>query len=180
MADYGEPEDSPWYLYADDIKEVIFEDGVTKIGTNNFVHIRPTSMYIPVSMRSIRENAFIDCWVLFVYCYPAAENLQIGKNVFTHPVQWFVFSKQLAGYEEKLDPRDFWVRNNLEELTLDAQGDNTALLESADGSVCNVTLKGLKLVRDRSRQAVLRFMENSGWRLAISCVRRCDDSCYCS
>ena len=148
MADYGKPEDSPWYLYADDIKKVIFEDGVTKIGTNNFVQIQPSTMYIPESMRIIQENAFIDCYVHYVYCYPAANNLQIGKNVFTNRVVWYVFYKQLAGYEEKLDHRDFWVRNNLEELTLDAQGDNTALLESADGSVCDVTLKGLKLVRE--------------------------------
>lgn len=148
MADYGKPEDSPWYLYADDIKKLVFEDGVTKIGTNNFAEIQSSSMYIPVSMRIIQEKAFIHCGVQHVYCYPAAENLQIGENVFTTNVAWFVFSKQLAGYEAKLPHRDFWVRDELKELTLDAQGDNTALLESADGSVCDVTLKGLKLVRE--------------------------------
>ena len=148
MADYGKPEDSPWYLYGDDIKRIIFEDGVTKIGTNNFVHIEIITIHIPVSMKSIGENAFIGCSAIDVYCYPAAKNLQIGNNRFTNKPSWHVFYKQSNGYQDKLEYRDFAVYNDLKALTLDAFGDNTALLEAADGSVCDVTMKGLTLVRE--------------------------------
>ena len=149
MANYAKAEDLPWYLYKDDIATLTFEDGVTRIGEYAFAQSHQIkTVYIPVSMTSIGENAFDDCHADEVYCYPAAKNLQIGKNVFKNEPRWYVFSKQEDGYREKLDDSRFSIITYNMPVTLDAFGDNTALLEAADGSKCNVTLKGLKLERE--------------------------------
>ena len=148
MGDYGKPEDSPWYIYKDHIQELTFEEGVTKIGANTFARSEQIrNIHIPLSMRSIGKDAFTDCNAKDVICYPAANNLQIESNVFKNKPQWHVFNKQLDGYWEKLDRRRFDIVS-VKAITLDAFGDNTALLEAADGTTCDVTLKGLKLDRE--------------------------------
>ena len=148
MADYGKPEDAPWYICKDHIQELTFEEGVTKIGANTFARSEQIrNIHIPLSMRSIGKDAFTDCNAKDVICYPAANNLQIESNVFKNKPQWHVFNKQLDGYWEKLDRRRFDIVS-VKAITLDAFGDNTALLEAADGTTCDVTLKGLKLDRE--------------------------------
>ena len=104
MADYGKPEDSPWYICKDHIQELTFEEGVTKIGANTFARSEQIrNIHIPLSMRSIGKDAFTDCRADDVICYPAADNLQMESNVFKNKPMWHVFDKQLDGYWEKLD-----------------------------------------------------------------------------
>ena len=148
MADYGKPEDAPWNICKDHIQELTFEEGVTKIGANTFAGSgQIKNIHIPLSMRSIGKDAFTDCRADDVICYAAADNLQMESNVFKNKPMWHVFDKQLDGYREKLDRRRFDIVS-VKAITLDAFGDNTALLEAADGTTCDVTLKGLKLDRE--------------------------------
>lgn len=149
MSDYGGVNDAPWHEYRDEIQTLIFEEGVTRIGETAFAQSHQINdITIPLSMTSIGKNAFLDANANDVYCYPTAGKLQVGENRFGNKPRWHVFSDQLEGYKGKSDklPADFV--GDLSSLTLNANGDNSAWLEAADGSVCDVTLQGLKLVRE--------------------------------
>lgn len=147
MADYERNQGSPWKAYKDEIQTLVFEMGVTKIGKNTFRESHQiNTITIPMSMTRIAEYAFYDCQVNDVYSYPTAQNLQIEYNTFHLTPRWHVFSNQQAGYKS-MQPA-YNVVGDLKAITLDADGDNASWLEAANGSVCDVTLQGLKLVRE--------------------------------
>ena len=52
---------TPWYQSRDNIKEIIFEDGITHIGMNAFRELNITSLVIPDSVTSIGGYCFYDC-----------------------------------------------------------------------------------------------------------------------
>ena len=150
MADYTYAEDVPWKNSRSDIRDIVFADGVTAIGAcafNGFDNIK--SVAIPLSVTRIGNHAFSTSTIGDVYCYPPANGVEIGNNSFGDvKPRWHVFSAQLSAYQQK--PHQFNVNflGDLKDVTLDASGDNAAILAAADGSTCDVTLQGLKLVRE--------------------------------
>ena len=163
MNDYGKVNDTPWYEFRDEIQTLVFEEGVTKIGEMAFAqchHIN--TITIPLSMTIIGQYAFFDSNANDVYCYSTASSLQVEENLFGNRPRWHVFSNQLEGYKSKSNklPADFL--GDLKTLTLDANGDNSAWIEAADGSVCDVTLQGLKLVREGFTLCVPFTISNIG------------------
>ena len=68
MQDYDK---SPWYSYRKDIKAVVIEDGVTKIGNRAFNECSSlTSVSIPNSVTSIGKFAFLSCSSLKSFSIP--------------------------------------------------------------------------------------------------------------
>lgn len=97
MTNYTQEEDSPWYAFRDEIENIVFENGITRIGEKAFAqcqHINTITIPLSLSMTHIGQQAFYDCVANDVYCYPAAQNLQIEKNVFMNMPRWHVFSNQ--------------------------------------------------------------------------------------
>ena len=68
MADYGQPASdncAPWRTYANDIKTVVVEEGVTAIGSCAFAKLeRVTSVTIPEGVTSIGNGAFENCGLM--------------------------------------------------------------------------------------------------------------------
>lgn len=60
MPDYSEGA-SPWYAYKEEIKEVVFEDGITSIGKYAFNNCRIEKITVPASVISIGRYAFFNC-----------------------------------------------------------------------------------------------------------------------
>ena len=62
MDDYSSYLSVPWYSYRENIKTVIIEEGVTRIGEDAFYHCSGlTSVTIPNSVTSIGQSAFSSC-----------------------------------------------------------------------------------------------------------------------
>ena len=149
MSDYERMNDTPWHEFRDEIQTLIFEEGVTKIGETTFAQSHQiNAITIPLSMTSIGQKAFFDSNANDVYCYPTAGKLQVEENMFSNRPRWHVFSNQLDGYKSKADKVSADFCGNLKALLLNANGDNSAWIEATEGSVCDVTLQGLKLVRE--------------------------------
>ena len=150
MPDYEKETDVPWAAFKNDIKTVVIEDGVTHIGSFAFSGCGNIStVNIPVGVSSIGNSAFSGSNINNVYCYPAASNLQMGNQSFNDAKpRWHVFSGQLTDYQSKSSAINATLVGDLKDITLDANSDNTAILTAAEGSECNVTIKGLKLVRE--------------------------------
>ena len=68
MADYGQPASdncAPWRTYANDIKKVVVQKGVTAIGSYAFASLeRVTSVTIPEGVTSIGSSAFENCGLM--------------------------------------------------------------------------------------------------------------------
>ena len=68
MADYGQPTSdncAPWRTYANDIKKVVVQKGVTAIGSYAFASLeRVTSVTIPEGVTSIGSSAFENCGLM--------------------------------------------------------------------------------------------------------------------
>ena len=68
MADYGQHASdncAPWRTYANDIKKVVVQKGVTAIGSYAFASLeRVTSMTIPEGVTSIGSSAFENCGLM--------------------------------------------------------------------------------------------------------------------
>ena len=72
----------PWYSYRKDIKAVVIEDGVTKIGNRAFNECSSlTSVSIPNSVTSIGDFAFLSCSSLKSFSIPNSVT-NIGKYSF--------------------------------------------------------------------------------------------------
>ena len=81
MQNYGTP---PWYSYRNDIKAVVIEDGVTKIGNLAFNECSSlTSVSIPNSVTSIGEAAFYGCSSLTSVSIPNSVT-SIGNFAFVY------------------------------------------------------------------------------------------------
>ena len=67
MKSYASTQDRPWKIYTNDIKAIVIEDGITKIGRNAFSGcIQVDSVDIPKSVTTISANAFcIGNWTDF-------------------------------------------------------------------------------------------------------------------
>ena len=68
MADYGQHASdncAPWRIYANDIKKVVVQKGVTAIGSYAFASLeRVTSVTIPEGVTSIGSSAFENCGLM--------------------------------------------------------------------------------------------------------------------
>ena len=150
MPDYEKETDVPWAAFKNEIKTINIKDGVTHIGSFSFSGCgNINTVNIPVGVSSIGNSAFSGSNINNVYCYPAASNLQMGNQSFNDAKpRWHVFSGQLTEYQSKSSVINATLVGDLKDITLDANSDNTAILTAAEGSECNVTMKGLKLVRE--------------------------------
>ena len=61
---------TPWYVCRSSLKEIVFEDGITYIGTNAFRDLNITSLVIPNSVKSLGERAFCNCDKLIFITIP--------------------------------------------------------------------------------------------------------------
>ncbi len=52
---------TPWFYSRDTLKSVVFEDGITRIGSNALRELNLTSVVIPDSVESLGESAFYNC-----------------------------------------------------------------------------------------------------------------------
>ena len=151
MADYYVNSDLPaWSIYSNEIQTIIVEEGVTAIGNRAFYgcqHIG--SVTIPVTVKRIGNNAFSDCIIQDVYCYPSAFSLQTGiQDWASHKPRWHVYAGQLQGYKAKVETINAEFIADLKDATFDADGNNDVWWEAVNGSVCDIKLKGLTLVRE--------------------------------
>lgn len=79
---YSSPSDIPWYSYADTIKNVVFEKGVTCIGSYAFYGCTGlTEITLPETLTEILDHAFEGCTGITVIIIPAKVTT-IGASAF--------------------------------------------------------------------------------------------------
>jgi len=62
MANYATPADAPWYKYAENVTEVIIEEGVTSVGKHAFKeYIQISKVTLPSTLKEIEQSAFEGC-----------------------------------------------------------------------------------------------------------------------
>ena len=65
MKDYDSPNQTPWYKERNRIKQLVFADGIEKIGAHSFEGFEKiVSISIPDSVKKIGESAFCNCLAL--------------------------------------------------------------------------------------------------------------------
>ena len=85
MYDYYNLSGRPWNSYADEIRTVVIENGVTSIGAYAFAECQGlTSIEIPASVTSIGKCAFIGCQYLTSITFAKGSQLEsIGESAFS-------------------------------------------------------------------------------------------------
>lgn len=62
MKDYSVPEEAPWSYFADTIKTIEVEDGISTIGNHAFSSLKQlTDIHIASTVKEIGKNAFLEC-----------------------------------------------------------------------------------------------------------------------
>ena len=73
MTDYARFEDVPWYGERDNIRSVVIEEGITRVGDGSFGKSHTlTSVSLPESLTVIGESAFYDCTALTDIAIPGS------------------------------------------------------------------------------------------------------------
>jgi len=73
MTDYAKFEDVPWYSERDNIRSVVIEEGITRVGDGSFGYCHAlASVSLPESLTVIGESAFYDCTALTDIAIPGS------------------------------------------------------------------------------------------------------------
>ncbi len=84
MKDYDSPNQTPWYKERNRIKQLVFADGIEKIGAHSFEGFEKiVSVSIPDSVKKIGESAFCNCLALKEIKYVSKNLEEIDDYAFT-------------------------------------------------------------------------------------------------
>lgn len=83
MANYATPSDAPWYKYAENVTEVIIEEGVTSVGKHAFKeYIQISKVTLPTTLKVIERSAFEGCTSLTDIDLSKTSLTSIGNRAF--------------------------------------------------------------------------------------------------
>ena len=85
MPDYSGPSEMPWRPNYSKVTSIVIGEGITAVGTNNFIYNMPVErISLPSTLKSIGENGFYSCKYVTSITIPA-KLTSIGKNAFYIP-----------------------------------------------------------------------------------------------
>ena len=115
MVDYSLDSEAPWSAYQEDIKAVIINHGLSRVGNRAFFGCKNmTNIVIPISVTSIGERAFSNSGLAEVTIPDSVT--EMGDSVFSYCTN---LKKVVVGSSVKNIPRDgFSSCENLVDLTL--------------------------------------------------------------
>ena len=83
MPNYATPADAPWYKYAENVTEVIIEEGVTSVGKHAFKeYIHISKVTLPTTLKVIERSAFEGCTSLSDIDLSKTSLTSIGNRAF--------------------------------------------------------------------------------------------------
>lgn len=121
---------APWWIYRNEIKAVVIEEGITRIGRLAFANCSMTSVYLPNSLSGIGNNAFTGCRNLSItipnsvtnvdyYAFTDVLNVVYNGNLSTANWEARFYNK----YVENLLVYEDQTRTHLLACGYNAQGD---------------------------------------------------------
>ena len=60
IKDFNNPADVPWNLHKNEIKDVDIKYGITSIGKNSLISVKPKYIMIPTTINSVETNCIND------------------------------------------------------------------------------------------------------------------------
>ena len=84
MTDYTSAPETPWASYWDNIKTLVIDEGITKIGNYCFGGLQEIrTVTFPSSVKEIGNNAFQNCWKIEKLVLPNTVE-RVGSSAFSH------------------------------------------------------------------------------------------------